>query len=143
MKWRDWKLHYAFTPEAGAPAVPPLMRLFNLLSDPKEETDIKDANPWVASVIDKIVADFEASTERHPHVPMNARDPYVPDLAQLSLAASVYTVLVVDGWSLPTSAPLRVASIDQRGRRFERKHLRDLGGQGLAGSRIRRRCGPS
>ena len=26
------------------------MRLFNLLSDPKEETDIKDANPWVQSV---------------------------------------------------------------------------------------------
>ena len=31
------------------------MRLFNLLSDPKEETDIKDANPWVQSVTDRIV----------------------------------------------------------------------------------------
>src|SRR5262245_38997082 len=78
VKWHDWKLHYAFTPEAGAPAVPPLMRLFNLLSDPKEETDIKDANPWLFSVIDKLVADFTASTERYPHVPPNARDPYVP-----------------------------------------------------------------
>ena len=39
VKWRDWKLHYVFTPESGAPAVPPLMRLFNLLSDPKEETE--------------------------------------------------------------------------------------------------------
>ena len=54
------------------------MRLFNLLSDPNEETDIKDANPWVASVIDKIVAEFIATTERYPHVPANARDPYVP-----------------------------------------------------------------
>jgi arylsulfatase len=78
VKWRDWKLHYAFTPEAGGPAMPPLMRLFNLLSDPKEETDIKDANPWVASAIDKIVADFTASTARYPHVPPNTRDPYVP-----------------------------------------------------------------
>jgi arylsulfatase A-like enzyme len=78
VKCGDWKLHYAFAPESGAPAVAPLMRLFNLLSDPKEETDIKDANPWVASAIDKIVADFQASTERYPHVPMNARDPYVP-----------------------------------------------------------------
>ena len=50
VKWRDWKLHYVFVPEAGAPPVPPLMRLFNLLSDPREETDIKDANPWVVSV---------------------------------------------------------------------------------------------
>jgi arylsulfatase A-like enzyme len=78
VKWRDWKLHYAFTPEAGGPAVPPLMRLFNLLSDPKEETDVKDANPWVPGVIDKIVADFVASAEKHPHVPVNARDPYAP-----------------------------------------------------------------
>jgi arylsulfatase len=78
VKWRDWKLHYAFAPEAGSPAVPPLMRLFNLRSDPKEETDIKDTNPWVASVIDKIVADFVASAEQYPHVPANARDPYVP-----------------------------------------------------------------
>jgi arylsulfatase len=78
VKWRDWKLHYAYTPEAGAPAVPPLMRLFNLLSDPKEETDIKDANPWVFSAIEKLVADFTASAGRYPHVPPNARDPYVP-----------------------------------------------------------------
>ena len=61
VKWRDWKLHYVFMPEPGAPPVPPLMRLFNLLSDPREETDIKDANPWVLSVIDKLVADFTAT----------------------------------------------------------------------------------
>jgi arylsulfatase len=78
VKWRDWKLHYAYTPEAGAPAVPPLMRLFNLRSDPREETDIKDANPWLFGVIEKLVADFTASAERYPHVPPNARDPYVP-----------------------------------------------------------------
>jgi len=78
VKWRDWKFHYAFQPEPGAAAVPPLMRLFNLLSDPKEETDIKDANPWVQGVMDKIVADFVATTERYPHVPPNAPDPYLP-----------------------------------------------------------------
>ena len=57
---------------------PPLMRLFNLRSDPREESDIKDANPWVKSVIDKVVADFMATTEKYPHVPFNAPDPYVP-----------------------------------------------------------------
>jgi len=82
VKWRDWKLHYVFVPEPGAPPVPPLMRLFNLLSDPREETDLKDANPWVFSVVDKLVADFAASTERYPHVPPNARDPYVPPARQ-------------------------------------------------------------
>jgi arylsulfatase A-like enzyme len=78
VKWKDWKFHYAFQPEAGAPAVPPLMRLFNLRSDPKEESDIKDANPWAQSVMDKIVADFTATTERYPHVPPGAPDPYTP-----------------------------------------------------------------
>ncbi|MCI0486930.1 MAG: arylsulfatase [Blastocatellia bacterium] len=78
VKWRDWKFHYAFQPEPGAPPVEPLIRLFNLRSDPKEESDIKDANPWAQSVMDKIVADFTATTERYPHVPPNAPDPYVP-----------------------------------------------------------------
>lgn len=78
VKWRDWKFHYVYAPEAGAPATPPLMRLFNLLSDPKEETDVKDANPWAQSVMDRIVADFVATTEKYPHVPPNAPDPYLP-----------------------------------------------------------------
>jgi arylsulfatase len=83
VKWHDWKLHYVFQPEASAPAVPPLMRLFNLLVDPKEETDVKDANPWAQSVMDTIVADFVATTEKYPHVPPNAPDPYVPPVKRL------------------------------------------------------------
>jgi arylsulfatase len=78
VKWHDWKLHYVFAPEAGAPPVAPLMRLFNLLSDPREESDIKDANPWAIGVMDRIVAQFTATVERYPHVPPNARDPYEP-----------------------------------------------------------------
>ena len=78
VKWHDWKLHYIYLPEAGAPPVPPLMRLFNLLSDPKEETDIKDAHPWAQGVMDKLVAEFTATTDRYPHVPPNAADPYEP-----------------------------------------------------------------
>ena len=80
VKWRDWKFHYAYQPEAGAAGIAPLMRLFNLLSDPKEESDIKDANPWAQSVMDRIVADFVATTERYPHVPPNAQDPYTPPI---------------------------------------------------------------
>ena len=57
---------------------PRRMTLFNLRSDPKEESDIKDANPWAQSVMDKIVADFMATTELYPHVPEGAPDPYIP-----------------------------------------------------------------
>jgi arylsulfatase len=78
VKWRDWKLHYAFQPQSGAPAVEPLMRLFNLRSDPREESDIKDSQPWAQGVFDRIVADFNKTTEQYPHVPVGAKDPYVP-----------------------------------------------------------------
>lgn len=77
-KWHEWKLHYSYLPEGGQAPVPPLMRLFNLLSDPKEETDIKDAHPWAQSAIDNLVAEFTATTMKYPHVPPNQPDPYVP-----------------------------------------------------------------
>lgn len=78
VKWRDWKFHYAFQAEPGGQMVAPLMRLFNLRSDPKEESDVKDSNPWAQSVMDKIVAEFNATVEKYPNTPPNSPDPYVP-----------------------------------------------------------------
>ncbi len=80
VKWNEWKLHYAFMPEPRV-SEPPLMRLFNLRSDPREETDIKDVNPWALAVFDRIVAEYTASLERFPNVPANAKDPYRPAAA--------------------------------------------------------------
>ncbi len=77
VKWKDWKFHYNFQPEPGVP-IAPSMRLFNLRSDPKEESDIKDVNPWAIGLMDKLVADFRTTTEKYPHVPPNAPDPYTP-----------------------------------------------------------------
>ncbi|MBL0173272.1 MAG: sulfatase-like hydrolase/transferase [Gemmatimonadaceae bacterium] len=77
VKWKDWKFHYAFMPESGRPEAP-LMRLFNLRSDPKEESDIKDANPWALSAFDKLVADWTLTTVKYPNVPTGAKDPYTP-----------------------------------------------------------------
>jgi arylsulfatase A-like enzyme len=77
VKWKDWKFHYAFMPEPRV-TEPPLMRLFNLRSDPREESDIKDVNPWALDQFDKLVAEFTTSTQTFPNVPPNARDPYTP-----------------------------------------------------------------
>lgn len=77
VKWKDWKFHYAFMPEPRV-TEPPLMRLFNLRSDPKEESDVKDVNPWAISLFDRLVADYNASVERFPNVPANQKDPYLP-----------------------------------------------------------------
>jgi arylsulfatase len=78
VKWRDWKFWYDYRPLPGAPAQSPTMRLFNLRSDPKEETNILDFNPWVISVMDSIVAEYNASVELYPNVPPNTPDPYIP-----------------------------------------------------------------
>jgi arylsulfatase len=78
VKWRNWKYWYRYNPEKGDPDQTSRQRLFNLRCDPKEETDIKDFNPWVISVMDKIVAGFKASVNKFPNVPIGAEDPYVP-----------------------------------------------------------------
>jgi len=80
VKWRDWKLHYVWQDEPGQP-VERTMKLFNLRSDPKEEMDIKDANPWVPSAIGKLVDDFWATVDKYPLIPVGTADPYVPPAA--------------------------------------------------------------
>jgi arylsulfatase len=77
VKWKDWKFHYAYQPEPRVTEAP-LMRLFNLRSDPKEESDVKDANPWALQTFDDLVAGFNATTAQYPHIPANTRDPYTP-----------------------------------------------------------------
>ena len=77
VKWGDWKLHYVWQDDPAGP-VTQTMKLFNLRSDPKEETDIKDFNPGVIGAIDQIVATFWATTERFPIIPVGAPDPYTP-----------------------------------------------------------------
>jgi arylsulfatase A-like enzyme len=76
VKWGDWKFHYVFNADPGSPGT--TARLFNLRSDPKEETDIKEFNPAVLNRVERIVADFWATTRRYPNVPRAAPDPYVP-----------------------------------------------------------------
>jgi arylsulfatase A-like enzyme len=77
VKWRDWKLHYVWQEEPRGP-VDHEMRLFNLRSDPKEETDVKDFNPGVVAAADAVVGEFWKSVEKHALIPVGAPDPYQP-----------------------------------------------------------------
>ena len=77
VKWRDWKMWYLFRTELE-PDSDNLLRLFDLGVDPREEIDVKDYYPWVISVMDRIVAEYEASLELHPRVPGGIDDPYTP-----------------------------------------------------------------
>jgi arylsulfatase len=82
VKWGDWKLHYVWQDEPRGP-VDRNMRLFNLRSDPQEETDIKDFNPGVIVSINRIVGEFWATVERYPLIPVGTPDPYTPTATQI------------------------------------------------------------
>ena len=91
VKWRGWKLWYHFQTEIPDPDPDNLVRLFDLRVDPREEIDVKDFYPWVISVMDGIVAEYEASLEVHPRVPGGIDDPYVPPPAGSGSPVSTYS----------------------------------------------------
>ena len=55
-----------------------LPRIFNLLTDLKEERDVGPYNTWVAAPMLKIVSDFEDSLKKYPPIKLGTPDPYTP-----------------------------------------------------------------
>jgi arylsulfatase len=79
VKWKDWKLHLVWEPEVNdGPIKLESPYLFNLIQDPKEETDIATANSWASSHMRRMILDFQKSLQDYPPVPPGARDPYTP-----------------------------------------------------------------
>lgn len=83
-KWRDWKLHYwwQLEPQSGKDIwgavkleVP---YLFNLLTDPQEETDVRTANTWVVVPVSRMIREFQESLKKYPPIAPGAPDPYQP-----------------------------------------------------------------
>ncbi|KAH8886297.1 alkaline phosphatase-like protein [Thozetella sp. PMI_491] len=77
VKWRDWKLHYIWEPkvnEGRGKLESPY--LFNVIRDPKEETDILAFNTWVLQPISKMRAAFTKSLKNDPAPP----DPLKADM---------------------------------------------------------------
>ena len=67
IKWKHWKLHLVWEPKvndsSGKLESP---YLFNLLRDPKEETDILPYNTWVRQPMLKLKAEFDRSLRHDP-----------------------------------------------------------------------------
>jgi arylsulfatase len=90
VKWHNWKLWYHFQTEMPDPTPNNLVRLFDLGVDPREEIDVKDFYPWVISIMDGIVAKYEASLVVHPRVPGGIDDPYIPPPAGSGKPVATY-----------------------------------------------------
>ncbi len=85
-KWRNWKLHFA-TQETMRSVIerPGMPRLYNLLTDPKEQYDLIEKggrdgedNFWVMPPISKLVSAHLSSLENEPPILLGTPDPYVP-----------------------------------------------------------------
>jgi arylsulfatase len=80
VKWRDWKWDLVWQPDAaeGAPVKLETPVLFNLVQDPKEETDVSMHHAWVAEPLFRLAHDFRESLKRYTPIPPGAPDPYHP-----------------------------------------------------------------
>jgi len=78
-KWRNWKMHFVWEPEPNAgPNHLESPFLFNLIQDPREETDVHTAASWARTPIRRMVHAFQESLKQHPPIPPGAPDNYVP-----------------------------------------------------------------
>ena len=78
-KWRDWKMHFVWEvePNDGAKHLE-TPYLFNLVQDPKEETDVNSTQGWVRGPMRKMIHAFQESLKATPPIPPGAPDHYVP-----------------------------------------------------------------
>jgi arylsulfatase A-like enzyme len=79
-KWRDWKMHFVWEvePNTGANHLE-TPYLFNLIQDPKEESDVNSTQGWVRGPIRKMINAFQASLKENPPIPPGAPDEFVPE----------------------------------------------------------------
>lgn len=79
-KWREWKMHFVWEPEPNAgPNHLEAPYLFNLIRDPKEETDLNSTGDgWVRGPIRRMVEAFRQSLKLNPPIPPGAPDHYRP-----------------------------------------------------------------
>lgn len=79
IKWRDWKMHllWEVEPNTGVTHLE-VPYLFNVVQDPKEETDVNSTQGWVRGPMRRLQLAFQQSLEQHPRVPPGAPDDWVP-----------------------------------------------------------------
>ena len=79
VKWRNWKLHLVWEPEPNAGRKHlEIPYLFNLIQDPKEETEVHAAGVWARHQIRRLIHEFQESLKKHPPIPPGAPDDYTP-----------------------------------------------------------------
>jgi arylsulfatase A-like enzyme len=78
-KWRNWKMHVVWEPEPNTgPNHLETPWIFNVVQDPKEETDISNSQSWLRRPLRVLIHEFQEDLKRNPPIPPGAPDDYVP-----------------------------------------------------------------
>jgi arylsulfatase A-like enzyme len=79
VKWRDWKMHLVWETEPNAgPNHLEAPLIFNVVQDPKEETDQHMAASWVRTPMRRLIHEFLEGLKAHPPIPPGAPDDHLP-----------------------------------------------------------------
>jgi len=79
VKWRNWKVHFIWLEDVThGPIKLPERYAFNLLRDPKEETDVMSSNTWIERPIFTMIDKFNTTLKQYPPVPPGSPDTYTP-----------------------------------------------------------------
>ena len=78
-KWRNWKMHIIWEVEPNSgPIHLETPWVFNLISDPKEQSEVGDVNSWMRGPVRKMIRAFQNSLVEFPPIPAGAPDGFVP-----------------------------------------------------------------
>ncbi len=79
LKWRHWKMHFIWEPEVyEGPHKLEAPYLFNVISDPKEQTNIMMKENWVRNPMMTMLHEFKQTLKENPPIKPGTPDPYEP-----------------------------------------------------------------
>ena len=78
-KWRNWKLHLIELEDMNSEPRPlNVPRIYNLITDPKEEYEIQEELTWILPVIFEKIVEFQNTLVEEPPVPFGVLEPHAP-----------------------------------------------------------------
>ncbi|MEN8251553.1 MAG: arylsulfatase [Bacteroidota bacterium] len=76
-KWRNWKMHLVELENMDSePRELNVPRIYNLITDPKEEYNMASEATWLAPVLFKKIVNFQKTLVKEPPILLGTPDPY-------------------------------------------------------------------
>jgi arylsulfatase len=78
-KWRNWKMHLIELENMNSNPMPlNVPRVYNLITDPKEEYNLASEATWLLPVMFKKIVEFQKTLAVEPPIQLGTPDPYEP-----------------------------------------------------------------